>query len=144
MTKLHCLALSLLLLFTPAFTAAQTPPAPPVQPVPAVEAGYSDGYTDGVKTARLYSSADSWFGGGLVCGIAGGILGVGALAAVSRIGTADPPAAEQTRAEKQSLNFQTGFKRGYNDRMKLAVGRALFVGGLIGSAVSLSLYISNR
>lgn len=138
--RLHCLAL--LLLIAPILAAAQTPPAPPVRP--AAEAGFSDGYADGVKTARMYSTTDSWFGGGLVCGISGGILGVGALAAVSRIGTAEPPGPVQSRVAAQSFSFQQGFKQGYNDRTKLAAAKAIVIGGLIGSAVGLSFYLSTQ
>lgn len=140
MNRIHISCLALLLLIAPTQAAAQTPPAPPVKP--AAEATYSDGYADGTRTARRYSTTDSWFGGGLVCGIGGGMLGVGALAVVSRIGTAEPPRTEQLRVAEQSPDFQVGFKRGYNDRTKHAAMKAIVIGGLIGSAVGLSFYFS--
>ncbi|MBU0509356.1 hypothetical protein KKH27_11045 [bacterium] len=144
MNHLLRLVLSLVILFAPAFasiTWAQE--ATTSAEVPAGGA-YTDGYQNGAKVAIRHSTYDTWFGGGLLFGMMGGMLGAGAMAGLSQIGKSKPPASEFETIAEKGEPFQLGFRDGYDQKKKRLALRGILIGGAIGTAVSLALYISSQ
>ncbi len=146
MRTIIILLLSHLILFIPAIATAQDTPAtePAAVTPPPPGSTFTDGYQNGGNLAVKYSTYDTWFGGSLIMGLAGGFIGAGLMAGMCQIGTAKPPAAELEKIQDQSEPFRNGFRQGYDGRMKRMALRSIFVGGLIGTAVSVGLMISNN
>ena len=106
-----------------------------------VQASYAEGLQQGRNAASRHYSSGGWFGGGVACGLLGGLIGTGILAAASQGGTANPPASELVRIQQQDCQFQAGFMRGYDRKANAKALGASVYGGLLGTAVIVTVYL---
>jgi hypothetical protein len=100
-----------------------------------MKASYTEGLLQGRSAASRYYSSGGWFAGGLVCGLFSGFFGTCILAAASQGCIADPPASELVRIQQQDCQFQAGFMRGYDRKANAKALGASVGGGLLGTAV---------
>lgn len=114
----------------------------PVKTTNETETEYEAGYYEGEYLAEQTYSGGGWgvagFGGGFLLGLIGG----GVIVGVSQIGKAEPPPQQKSRLLRQSTEYKIGFHDGYAKKIKKQRLKKSLVGGLIGTACAVALYVT--
>ena len=104
------------------------------------------GYYDGVLSGRLSAednySSGGWFAGGIASGVLLGLIGTGIISGISQIGNPEPPSYEIMRVQSYSTEYRAGFISGYGKKARSKKLSSSAVGGLVGTAAFLIIYLS--
>jgi hypothetical protein len=99
------------------------------------------GYSDGRAAAIEYHQADGWTTGGVACGLCFSLLGTVVITAASTAGNVQPPPLALLQVSGQDQEYQIGYFNGYSEEARSANSNNALVGGLVGTAIGLGVYL---
>jgi hypothetical protein len=105
---------------------------------------YLQGKIDGKKTASEDYSGGGWGAAGLGGGIVLGLIGAAAVVGASQLSSVEPPDKDLLDIASESDDYQTGFCDGYSRKAKNKRLIKSTIGGIMGTAIIVSIIISTR
>jgi len=143
MTRRWFLApLALTLLLTPVAAAQQTAQQGQADSVAAAAAALiAQAQTEGALAATNVGTG-GWFAGGFASGVVLGLIGTGVTWAIAGSSDATLPADRRLLIANRPTAYQQFYEKSYGDKVKSKRKTSALVGGLVGTATFLVIYLS--